>query len=653
MSSSGPGPVYEFFDFRLDCGRFELFRNSHPLRVERKPMELLILLASSEGRLVTREEIAQRLWSSEVFVDTEHGINTAIRKLRHLLRDDPDNPRFIKTITGMGYRFVPPIVVREPLFAGTTTLAGLPASITPDPTDSVAAPVLPQPAESAPEPVEAPMAATIPKPNHRLWVVLSVSAAIGLAVLVVTLGHHPLAAWLFHRDAPPIASLAVLPLDNLSGDPSQEYFADGMTDELITMLAKNSTLRITSRTSVMQYKGVHKPLPEIARALKVDGILEGSVSRSSNRVHMTLQLIRAATDTHLWAERYDRDLSNVAFLPDEAAKTVAARLKSSVPLIAVVPHIDPNAHDAYLRGRYFWFGDNYAQCSALMQKAIDLQPDYAVAWSGLSDCYAAAAVLGQTPPGEGFEKAHTAALRALELDGTLAEAHHSLAAYYYFHAWDWRRAEAESRRAIELNPNYAEFHHLYSYILQTENRDEEAFEEQKRATDLDPFSRPWALGAAYIYRHQFDAAIHELQQRAASHSQNFWLQYELARAYWLKGMKKEWAIQLKQAFLIIGDNASADAIQHSFATGGESAVAKWMLDQHRRQARTQYVSPIYFAYDYARLGQKEETLRALEDGLRERTPWLTFLQKDPEFDFLHSDPRYRSIVQQVGLPPDY
>jgi TolB-like protein/DNA-binding winged helix-turn-helix (wHTH) protein/Tfp pilus assembly protein PilF len=632
-----PGPTYQFADFQLDCGRFELLRDGRALRVERKPMELLILLSSRQGQLVSRAEIAQRLWSSEVFVDTEHGINTAIRKLRYMLRDDPDTPQFIQTVTGMGYRFIAPI----------STIDATPSEANPhEEIDTV-----------SPKPLEEPPASAAPavpsRTGRHLWFAVSALAILVLAILVLTVGPHPLAARLLHRNSQPvITSLAVIPLDNLSGDPDQEYFADGMTDELITMLAKDSNLRITSRTSVMQYKGARKPLPEIARALNVDAILEGSVSRSNNQVHMTLQLIRADTDVHLWAESYDRSANDVAALPGEAARAIADRLRSSVTSTKPPHYVSPEAHDAYLRGRYYWFGDNYNQCKANMEKAIQLQPDYAMAWSGLSEAYEASAI-GEMPPKEAFEKAHEAALRAMELDDSLDEAHDALAAYYFFSAWDWHRAEAESQRAIALNPNSAEIHHLRSYILRSQNRDQESLEEQKRATQIDPFGRPWALGSAYIYLHQYDAAIDELRARASSHQQDFWLQEELAKAYWFKGNKAQWAMHLERGYRIIDDKKSADAIQHAFDKGGAMAVAQWALDGDLKKARTAYVSPMNLAFDYAQLGRKEGTLRCLEDAVQERSPWLVFLQKEPAFDFLHAEPRYRSLVNRIGLPSAY
>ena len=638
MSDATTSAVFEFGEFRLDCGRFELLRNGIPLRVERKPMELLTLLVSRQGQLVSRNEIAQRLWSSEVFVDTEHGINTAIRKLRYLLRDDPENPQFIQTITGKGYRFI-----------GTTVCLEEPVdSEQPQPPLQIAAEGA-QAADPAPD-------LSVPVPRNSTEKPLAVQIAVGarfvaLTVLFIVMAIGPRKiAGLLHRDAnPPITSLAVIPLDNLSGDPSQEYFADGMTDELITMLAKESTLRITSRTSVMQYKGAHKPLGDIARALNVDGILEGSISRANGKVHMNLQLIRADTDAHVWAESYDRSANDVAALPSEAAHSIADRLRSSVTSTRPARYVSPEAHDAYLRGRYYWFGDSYDQCKAYMEKAIQLQPDYAMAWSGLSEAYGASAI-GEIPPAEAFEKAHEAALRAMELDDSLDDAHNALAAYYFFHAWDWHRADAESQRAIALNPNSAEIHHLRSYILRSQNRDQESLEEQKRATQIDPLGRPWALGAAYIYMRQYDAAIDELQARASSRLQDFWLQEELARAYWFKGNKTEWAMHLEQGFRIIDDKKSADAIQHAFDKGGAMAVAQWALDGDLKKAQTTYVSPMNLAFDYAQLGRREDTLRSLENAVQERSPWLVFVQKEPAFDFLRAEPRFRSIVQRVGLP---
>jgi TolB-like protein/DNA-binding winged helix-turn-helix (wHTH) protein len=617
----------KFGEFELDCARFELRRNGRALKIERIPMELLILLAEKDGHVVSRQEIIERLWGNDVFVDTEHGINTAIRKVRQALRDDPEQPRFVQTVTGKGYRFV---ADRN----GDARAADTPVE--------VAAKV------SAPESVS-------PARKRRWWPIVSGAIALCLiAGAVLALEVEGLGKRIFARhQIRPIQSLAVLPLANLSGDPSQDYYADGMTDELITALAENRSLRVVSRTSVMQYKGVGRPLREIAQALGVDGVLEGSVNRSANRVHINLQLIYAPTDTHVWAKSYDRDLKEAISLPEELAQTIATEAKVNVSPAKPKHPISPEAHDAYLEGRYFWFNSSYDRSKEYFEKAIQLQPDYAAAFSGLGDSYGASAVNGDIPPNAAFEKEKQYASKALELDDSLPEAHNSMAAYYLFNQWDWQKAEAESVRAIELNPNYAEARHIHSYILAAMNRDDQSLQEQKRSTDLDPFARPDALGAAYLRARDYDAAIAELGVRAEILRQDPYIQWLLFEAYRYKGMKKEAAQHAEQMFLAEGDNPSADAVRRAAGRGDDPPLGELFLKQDEERARKRYLSPIHLAYDYAMLGSKEETLRELEDSFRERDPLLVFLQKWQAFDFLHSDPRYRALVAKMGLPPAY
>ena len=455
------------------------------------------------------------------------------------------------------------------------------------------------------------------------------------------------------QHASQIQSIAVLPLANLSGDPSQDYFADGMTDELVTALAENRSLRVVSRTSVMRFKNSNRSLRDIASELGVDGILEGSVNRSGDHVHVNLQLIYAPTDTHVWAQSYDRDLKGALSLPKELSHAIASEAGVTSTPAKPQRQISPEAHDAYLQGRYYWFASNYQRSKEYFEKAIQLQPDYALAWDGLGDSYGASAVEGEVPSNAAFEKAHQYALKALELDDSLPEAHNSMAAYYFFNRWDWQKAEAEELRAIELNPNYAEARHLYSYILSAMNRNEESLQEQKRSTELDPFARPDALGAAYLRARQYDAAIAELRARAEIQHQNSYIQWLLSEAYRFKGMQKEAAQHAEEMFLAEGDKQSAEAVRRAAGRGDDAPLAEIFLKQDQERARKQYLSPIHLAYDYALLGRKEETLRALEDGFRERDPMLVFLQKWQAFDCLHSDPRYRALVAKMGLPPAY
>jgi TolB-like protein/DNA-binding winged helix-turn-helix (wHTH) protein len=627
--------VYKFGEFELDCSRYELRRSGRALKLERIPMDLLILLLERDGQVVSRQEIVERLWGKDVFVDTEHGINTAIRKIRTALGEKVEHPRFIQTLSGKGYRFVPETLNTNS--SGTATAA-----------EKVSPPT---------EALNPPNTGVIPTDSGERLRSRWVGAAMGLLLVAVATVALNVTGWrdrVFARNQiGPIHSIAVLPLANLSGDASQEYFADGMTDELITALAKNRSLRVVSRTSAMQYKGVRQPLPIIARQLGVDGILEGSVERSGNRVHMTAQLIYAATDTHIWAESYDRDLNGALSLPDELAQRVVNEAKVTSSPVRPPRYISPEAHDSYLHGRYLWFGGNNARSREYFEKAIQLQSDYAAAWDGLGDTYGASAVEGEIPPQEAFAKAEAAARKALELDDSLPEAHNSMAAFYLFNAWDWHRAESESARAVELNPNYAEGRHLHSYTLYALNRDDEALQEQKRATEIDPFARPWALGGAYIHLRQYDAAINELGARAEIQPQDPSVQFFLSEAYRFKGMKNEAALHAEQSFLASGDKKSAAAVRRAFERGGVPAIDQWLLRQDLDQARKKYVSPFALAYDYARLERKEDALGALEDSYRERSPRLLFIQKEPVFDFLHSEPRYRDIVKKMGLPPAY
>ena len=633
-------PQYRFAEFQLDCASFELRRQgrtqkSERISLERIPMELLILLLERQGSVVTRQEIVDRLWGKDVFVDTEHGINTAVRKIRQALRDDPDQPRFILTVSGKGYRFV----------AGDN---GNRRSAAPTPSETPTALPEREPRPSGSDvPDRGSVAAVMPAvQSNRAKLAIVIAICVVVAAIFISSQRHRIVR---ANQASQIHSIAVIPLANLSGDAAQDYFADGMTDELITALAKNRSLRVVSRTSAMQYKGVNRPLPDIARELNVDGILEGSIERTPTSMHMTVQLIYAPTDTHVWAESYNRDLNEFIFLPEELSQTIAKEVKAAVSPPTRQRSISPEAHDAYLEGLYFWYRGDFDHSKQYFQKAIDLQPDYAAAWAGLGDSYGVRAG-GDTPPQAAFAKDEEYSRKALELDDSVAEAHQSMAALYLFHAWDWNRAEAEARRAIELNPNLAAAHHLRSYILFALNRDAEALQEQKQATAIDPFAQPWHLGRAYLFLRQYDAAISELSARAAVQKVDG-VEFMLSDAYRFKGMDKEAVQHLELGFLAENDQPSAEAARRAFDQGGYRAAAEWLLRRDQDKARSEYVSPYSFALDYARLERKDDTLHFLEGAFQERYPEMVFLQKKPDFVFLYSDPRFQTLVKKVGLPP--
>jgi TolB-like protein/DNA-binding winged helix-turn-helix (wHTH) protein len=627
-----PSSDYKFGEFELDCGRFELRRDGRVLKLERIPLELLILLAEKDGYVVSRQEIVERLWGKDVFVDTEHGINTAIRKIRAALHEDAERPRFVQTVQGKGYRFV--ITPQNGNAAATSQEVKTPVAPEMVPADAV-------PAGGASR-------------RHRDWrsVVIAIVALFLVTGLIFGLNAGGVRSRLFAKhQTGSIHSIAVLPLANLSGDPSQDYFADGMTDELITMLARNTSLRIVSRTSAMQFKGVQRPVRDIARELGVDGILEGSVERSGNRVHMTVQLIYAPSDTHVWAESYDRDSNEVFSLPTELSQTIAKEVRTAVSPAKPQRYVSPQAHDAYLQGLYTWYGIAPARSHEYFEKAIQLQPDYAMAWSGLANAYVAQAIVGDSPPQEVMGKAEAAVRKALELDDSLAEAHNSQAGLYLFSSWDWRKAESESLRAIQLNPNYSEGRTLHSYILMVMDRDEEGLQEQKIAIAIDPFAEPWSLGEAYIRLRQYDAAIHELRSRAEAQPGDAYTHFLLSQAYWLKGMWKDSEQELETGFRVAGDPKAAEAEHLAFARNGEKGVEELGVNEVKARARKQYVSPLDIAFQSAFLGDKEQTLKFLEAAYKERSPGLVFLQKDPVFDFLHSNERYKTIVKNMGLPP--
>ncbi len=599
-------------------------------------MELLILLVSRQGQLVTRAEIAQHLWSSEVFVDTEHGINTAIRKLRHILRDDPDGPEFIQTVTGMGYRFIAPTV-----------------SIADSPTDIPAAPAV-EPSASDPVPAPEPPAPPSPpeSPKKPLAIQIAVAArfiALTVTFIVMAVGPRKIAG-LLHRDPnPPITSLAVIPLDNLSGDPTQEYFADGMTDELITMLAKDSTLRITSRTSVMQYKGARKPLGDIAHALNVDGILEGSISRANGNVHMNLQLIRADTDAHLWAESYDRAAAEAAALPGDAARDIANRLHSESTRPATVRYINPAAHDAYLQGRYLWFANDSEAALPYFKKATEIQPDYALAWAGLSGYYGGEAMFGNLDPRQTLPMEDETARKCMQLDPSEPECHLSMAGAYLLSRWDFAGALQETSKALELDPKNALTYELRSRILQAMNRYDESVVAEKTSIELNP-ANEWGLMLALWTARRYDEALTDVQQRIVATPHDPTLQLFLASCYRGKGMDKE-SVQALEKFYGLSEGPSqAAALRHAFESGGTKAAVEWQIKFDKASASKHYVSPVDLAELYAQLGDREQTLSLLDDAFQQHAPGLLWIQADSAYDFLHHDPHWQSLIQRIGLP---
>jgi serine/threonine protein kinase/tetratricopeptide (TPR) repeat protein len=484
-------------------------------------------------------------------------------------------------------------------------------------------------------------------------------AAVVMALAIVALGY---VLWRDRRAAVPgrIQSLAVLPLTNLSNDPAQDYFADGMTEALITDLSKISALRVISRTSVMRYRGVKKSLPEIGRELDVDAVLEGSVLRAGDRIRIATQLIEVDSDRHLWAESYERALRDVLSLQSEVAQAVAREIKITLTpdertRFGRIRQVDPEAQEAYLRGRFSWNTrtvEGLQKSIEYFQRAIDLDPAYAAAYAGLADAYA---ILGNNqfaPAHDSFPKARAAALRALELDDSLAEAHASLALCMQNYDWDWSGAEREYRRAFELNPNYAPAHQWYAFYLVGMGRNAEAIDEIKKARHLDPLSPRINsnVGLMFYYARDYDQALMEL--RKTIELDPVGSRWFLGWVYVQKRMYDEAiSVSLERSRLLDGKGTSLPDLAHAYAVAGKRAQARQTLEKINDQLTRTHVPPDAIALIHVALGEKERAFALLEEAFTQHNVLFYWLKADPRFDPLRSDPRFQHLLRRLGLVP--
>ncbi len=492
-------------------------------------------------------------------------------------------------------------------------------------------------------------------------------AGVVLAVLGLTAWwtwsarHKPLAS------APPlpvIRSVAVLPLENLTGDPAQEFLSDGMTDVLITDLAQIGSLRVISRTSSMAYKGTRKPLREIARELGVDGIVEGTVMRSAERVRVTAQVIRVEPEGHLWADVFDRPVHDVVELQEELARAISRAIHTTVTpgehsRTATTHPTSRQGYEAFLRGRYLWnrrTEEATKKAIEYFQQAIADDPNYAIAYVGLADAYKSLALPDAMqealPPHAAFPKAREAVTRALEVDDQLAEAHASLAHLKYLYDRDWYGAEREFRRAIELNPNYASAHQWYAYQLLWMGRLAEARDEIERAKDLDPLSLTidGTLALVLSSRHQYDEAI-ELCRKPLEVAPDFaFAHYRLGQIYEFKGAYTEAIPELEKAMTLSGGSPRATAeLSFAYARNGRRSEALRLREALRKQSSRRYVSPLNMAIVFAGLGDRASTLTWLEKAAEDRDPSLPVVTLNPAFADVKSDPRFTEVVRRVGL----
>jgi TolB-like protein/DNA-binding winged helix-turn-helix (wHTH) protein/Flp pilus assembly protein TadD len=650
-----PVPVSQLirFDrFELDLRSGELRKGGIRIRLQEQPLQVLQALLERPGELVTCEELQKRIWPADTFVDFDHGLHAAVNRLRTALSDSAERPRYVETVSRRGYRFIgkvdsfdDPEPVRR--------------RINNDPT---------------PE----------PRPKRRIWnswtgLLGGFLAAIVIAASLVAGNAYGLRDWLFGGPAPrAFRSLAVLPLENLSGDPKQDYFADGMTEELITQVSKFGNLKVISRTSVMQYKGSKKSLPKIAGELHVDAVVEGAVQLVDNRIRITAQLVDGASDEHIWAETYDRDLSNVLLLQSEVAADIAKQIDLELTpqqqqrFRASAHPVNPDAYQSYLLGRYYWnmrTGAGLAQAGHYFADAIQKDPNFALAYSGQADYFAYLTVLGGPEimkPRDAMAQARTAATKALKLDDSLAEAHASMGNILHNYDWNWAAAEGEYKRAIELNPNYAMAHHLYAHLLIETGRKEESLAEAHRALELDPYSPFVNNGLArqyYLSRDYAKAAAQCLIGLQLS-PEYFPARIQLALAYEQTGKLPQAISELEQAAgLMAGNGGPANSTQppldipvvhallgHAYAVSGRTIDAHVELSKLQAAATKRYIPPSYFALVWMGLGDNKQAMIWLDQGYNDRSEHMLYLGLEPLVDPLRADPAFVSLLKQVGLP---
>jgi TolB-like protein/DNA-binding winged helix-turn-helix (wHTH) protein/Flp pilus assembly protein TadD len=634
-------PAIEFGDdFTLDLRAYELRRSGRTLKLEPTPFGILALLLEQRGELVTREQIVERIWGKGVFLDTDNSINGAIRKIRLVLNDDPEQPRFIQTVTGKGYRFVARIAESEP-----ETPAATPRLAVPPPGQS--------------EKTIACATSLLGKLRPAITLVASLVVIALLALWLVPAISHRTAA------TGPIRSLAVLPLDNLSGDSSQDYFADAMTDELITDLAKVGALRITSRTTVTLYRHTHKTLPEIARELNVDGIVEGSIVRSGGRVRITAQLIHASSDRHIWADAYEGDLGDALRLQSDVAKAITQQVQAQLTpelkqQFTAVRQVDPDAYDAYLKGRYYLYNQDFTdpislnQAKANFEEALRKDPTFSSAYSGLAETYICLVLFGkgQITAADGYQFARNAVQKALELDGNNGEAYDALGELSWHADLDWKAAERSFDKAIALAPSFSCAHEDRAMFMALMGRRGEALMELEKSKQLDPGPNSAGLeSAVYLLLRDWDHLLEWSRVRVASDPNNSEVHADLGTAYEATGKLPEAIAEYQKAVeLSSGDLNRVASLGHAYAAIGNRAEAQKILYDIEWKSKSGKASPYLAATIYAGLGQKDKAMELIEEAYLEKSldvGWT--LKPDLRTDNLRSDPRFQSLLTRVGL----
>lgn len=622
-------PIYRFGPYELRPQTQEFYKQGTKLRLRPQPFQVLRLLVERAGDLVPREELCELLWSAETFVDFEHGLNTSIKELRGILGDSAEIPRYIETLPRCGYRFIARV-------------------------EEIDAPAI-----SAGNGNKAREAVAVAPPTKRraaLVVILCSCVVIGLAVWLARPASAPTSA------APRLNSIAVLPLDNLSGDPSEEFFADGMTDQLITDLAKVGSLRVISRTSVMRYKGTRKGLPEIARELNVDAIVEGSVIRSGRRVRVTAQLLQGPTDQHLWAETYDSDRGDVLKLQGEVADAIAQQVRAQLTpqqhaQLRLAHPVDPGAYDAYLKGRLYFTTEytkpaSLKKAQQLFEESVQKDQNFALAYAGLADTYLFLAYSGALQRDQAYRSAKEALAKALELDDSIGEVHDTLGALSWHFDWDWDAADREFNRAIALAPSYSCAHEDRAMFLGFMGRRDEALAEIAKIDQLDyGSSSAGAESATYNQLRDYPRLI-EASKRALLLDPKDWSQhYNLGVGYEGVGNPQQAIPEYQKAIEMAGGFQIASvALAHAYSALGKKAEAEKILRDLERKLKETSVSPYTMATIYASLGENDKAFEFLEKAYSEKSLDISWsLKSDFLLDNLRPEPRFQNLVGRMGL----
>lgn len=625
------GLAFQIGAWLVDPGLNTISQDGKTNHLEPKVMEVLVCLAQHPGETLPKDRLLQTVWP-DTFV-TEDVLTRSISELRRVFDDSAKEPHVIQTIPKRGYRLVAPV----------RTLNGTKSSEEPSPAAR-----------------EVGEAGSRPTPRYRLVGVatLVLLVAATAAAFVLNLGGLR-AHFLVKASSPTIHSLAVLPLVNLSNDPSQDYFADGVTDALITDLAQISSLRVISRTSIMHYKNTQKTLPEIAKELNVDEIVEGTVQRSGDRVRITAQLVQGPTDTHLWARSYERDLRDVLTVEGEAAKSVANEIQARLTpqekaRLGQDRTVSLQALEAFLQGERHAsnYGSGYdvselKKAAEYFQQAIDDDPSFAPAYIKLAETVDRESEMSFAA--DVYPREKTVAEKALALDPNFSDAHAALARVAFYYDWDWAQAEREVRKALELNPSNAGAHDMLGDYFDSMGRISEGLQEQQRAQELDPGADHLSNG---FYRtRQYDRGIEWLRKQIELNPRAGGNYLELMDFYAAKGMQAEHIDAMAHTVLLYGFPNVAETLHRDYATGGyRLALRKVSLEAEKLYEQRRVVNAGLIAEDFVHAGDNEKVFHWLEIAFQQRDGWLPFLTCDPEWDPVRSDPRFQDLVRRVGLP---